>query len=384
MSSYRFGPDGFATDNMLEPLLNSLPDIIHSVDKDGKIVFANKRATELLGYTHEELIGFSIFDLYAPELRNKVKKGFKRLRDTGDLKIRESLIITKSGEIIPVEIRSFGVYDENGEFIRTFSMLRDIRAMKEMQDSMMHSERLSGIGQLASCVVHDIHNPLMVIQLYAEMMAQDTKRIVQEEHQDDVSEYLNQIQRASEKIQKLLNHLRNFSRRKSEAREKAELNNLLDDALFMVMNKTVGQKITIERTNNEDELFTYGAPIQLEQVLMNIMSNACDAMVDSEEKKLTISVCEREVDEKLYSQCTISDTGSGIKKENLKDIFNPFFTTKKLGKGTGIGLSTCKEVLENHEGKVEVESEVGKGTTFRILFLQKPDDLEPSERAEGE
>jgi len=151
MSSYRFGPKGLITDNILEPLLNSLPDIIHSVDKEGKIVFTNKKASELLGYKHEELIGSSIFDLYAPELRSKVKKGFQTLQEKGGMTIRESLLATKTGELIPVEIRSFGVYDEKGEFIRTFSMLRDIRAIKEMRDNMMHSEIFKEIEIECDC-----------------------------------------------------------------------------------------------------------------------------------------------------------------------------------------------------------------------------------------
>ncbi len=368
MGSYRFGAKGFVTDSLLEPLLNSLPDIIHSVDKKGNIIFTNKKASHLLGYTHEELLSMSVFDLYAPEIRTQVKKGFAQLQEKGKMTFRESLLVAKSGEIIPVEIRSFGVYNEKGEFIRTFSMLRDIREMKEMRDNLMHAERLGGIGQLASCVVHDIHNPLMVIQLYTEMLLQDSSRYMVPESSDEVEEYLHQMQKASEKIQKLLNHLRNFSRKQSEVKETAKVNDLIGDALFMVMNKIINQGIRVERENEDKDYSTYGARIQLEQVLMNIISNACDAMKASDEKSLKISISKEKLNQNNYIKCAITDSGCGIPQGSIDKVFSSFYTTKKMGEGTGIGLSICNDIIESHEGKIQVESEFGVGTTFIVLF----------------
>lgn len=366
MTSLRLGADGSFTDNILEPLLNSLPDIIHSVDKDGRIVFTNKRACELLGYTREELLNLNIFDLYAPEIREQVKRGFQKLQTKGDLAIRESLLATKSGQIIPVEVRSFGVYNEDGEFIRTFSMLRDIREMKEMRDNLMHAERLSGIGQLASCVVHDIHNPLMVIQLYTEMLTEDAPKIIVKNRRTEILESLAQIQKASEKIQKLLNHLRNFSRRESETREKVELNRIIGDALFMVMNKILTHSIRVVRVNQEAEYYCYGSSIQLEQVVMNLLSNACDAMRERAEKTLTVGIDEIEIEGKTYYRCNIRDTGCGIADENIDKIFTAFFTTKSKGQGTGLGLSICKDIVEGHGGKTDVQSKLGEGSCFRV------------------
>lgn len=372
MSNYRFGPEGFPTDDLLIPLLNSLPDMIHSVDIDGRIVFANKRVSEILGYTQEELLGLSIFELYAPEIRTRVERGFHALKQKGDMKVRESLLKSKSGELIPVEIRSFGVYDENGEFKRTFSMLRDTREIKEMRDNLMHVERISGIGQLASCVVHDIHNPLMVIHLYTEILLQDAERYANDEHKDEFSDYVTQMQRASHKIEKLLKHLRNFSRRQPERKESIEFNTLLDDALFMVMNKILINKIKLDRHNQDGEFPFSGSLIHLEQAFMNIFSNACDAMRDQDKRILTISIEEEEIDELPFIKCVIQDTGCGIPNDDLHDIFTPFYTTKKQGEGTGLGLAISQEIIERHEGTVEVNSTVGEGTTFRILL---PKDL---------
>ena len=372
MSNYRIGPEGFPTDDLLIPLLNSLPDMIHSVNKEGRIVFTNKRFSEILGYTQEELLDMGIFELYAPEIRTRVERGFDALKQKGDMKVRESLLKSKSGEVIPVEIRSFGVYNENGEFMRTFSMLRDIREVKEMRDKLMHAERIGGIGQLASCVVHDIHNPLMVINLYTEMLLQDAKRYIVDEHMGEVSDYLNQMRRAAQKIEKLLKHLRNFSRRQPERKEAIEFNNLLDDALFMVMNKIIINKIKLDRRNQEQEFPFFGSLIQLEQAFMNIISNACDAMRTSDNRVLTISVAEEDQDGTPFIKCVIQDTGCGIPDDDLKDIFTPFYTTKKQGEGTGLGLAISQEIVERHEGTIDVESAIGQGTVFRILL---PKDL---------
>ena len=283
------------------------------------------------------------------------------------MKVREGLLKSKSGERIPVEIRSFGVYDQNGEFMRTFSLLRDMREVKEMRDNLMHAERISGIGQLASCVVHDIHNPLMVIQLYTEMLRQDIKRYMREEFVGEVSDYLEQMQRATRKVEKLLKHLRNFSRRQTEDRESVELNSLLDDALFMVMNKIVSYKVKLDRRDQDQEFPFSGSLIQLEQAFMNVISNACDAMQDSETKILKIDVSEEQLDGTTFIHCRIQDTGCGISNEDKANIFTPFFTTKKQGEGTGIGLAISQEIIERHEGKIDVESELGQGTTFKIL-----------------
>ena len=358
----------FLTNELLVSLLNSLPDMIHSVDKEGKILFTNDRSSEILGYTKEELLKLTIFDLYAPEVRYKVKRGFKTLIEKGDMKVRESLLRTKAGDLIPVEIRSFGVYDEKGEFIRTFSMLRDIRELKEMRDNLMHAERLTGIGQLASCVVHDIHNPLMVIQLYTEMLVQDAERYLKKESENEVKDYLVQMQKATGKIQRLLQYLRNFSRRQTDEKQEIDLNSLIDDALFMVMNKIISHKVKVER-RNEGEKYTFsGSIIELEQVVMNLISNACDSMRESNIRTLTISMGQQNLDGTNYYCCSIGDTGCGIKKENLENIFTAFYTTKKLGEGTGLGLAICNEIVQKHEGKIELESEEGQGTTFKILI----------------
>ena len=126
-------------------LLDNFPDMIHSIDDDGNIVYTNKSAEALLKYTREELLSMNIRQIYADEILEAVEKGFTELKERGD-KTVESLLKTKDGTRIPVEIRSFSIYDDEGRFIRTFSILRDIRKIKELQSSLIHAGRLLSVS----------------------------------------------------------------------------------------------------------------------------------------------------------------------------------------------------------------------------------------------
>jgi len=166
-----------ATAAIFEHLLDWFPDIIQSVDNDGFIVYVNRKASEILGFTKEELIGLSIRDLYAPDMLLQVDAGFTKLKKQGTLTVCDSAIMSKSGERIPVEIRSFAVYDDDGGFLRTFSILRDVRDVKELQENLMHASRLASVGELASSIVHDIANPLAVIKLSGELLQGELERL---------------------------------------------------------------------------------------------------------------------------------------------------------------------------------------------------------------
>lgn len=156
MSRMRIDNADITNAQIFEILLDNFPDIIHSVDDDGNIVFTNRRAESLLGYTRDELLSMNVRSIYSDEVLKKVDKGFNELKKKGDYSV-ESVLKAKDGTPIPVEIRSFSIYDDDGNFLRTFSILRDIRPIKELQNSLVHAGRLAAIGEMASGVAHDIH-----------------------------------------------------------------------------------------------------------------------------------------------------------------------------------------------------------------------------------
>ena len=350
-------------------LLDNFPDMIHSIDDDGNIVYTNKSAENLLRYTREELLSMNIRQIYADEILEAVEKGFTELKERGD-KTVESLLKARDGTRIPVEIRSFSIYDDEGRFIRTFSILRDIRKVKELQASLIHAGRLAAIGELSSGVAHDINNPLTVILLSNDMLLTELKRATDPARfsLERIEMMAKDIQKASRSIQKLADHLRNFSRGIAEKQDLVDLNTSITDGLFITKNKIMSSCVEIINNVDNDHHYVMGCPNHLEQVFVNLIGNACDAMTGRPLRQLTLSLESAMLGEIECWKCNVSDTGSGIPPEIIDDIFQSFFTTTPKGKGTGLGLSISRGIVKDHKGDIQVSSEVNKGTTFSLLL----------------
>lgn len=366
--------------DIFEILLDHFPDMIHSIDDDGTIVYTNRTAEALLGYPHHELIGMNIFQIYADEVLEAVKHGFSDLKARGD-KTVESILKAKDGTRIPVEIRSFSIYDDEGRFLRTFSILRDIREIKDLQQSLVHAGRLAAIGELASGVAHDINNPLTVILLSNEMILRELARNKIEDSSplSRIRNFASDVQRASQSIRKLADHLRNFSRGMAENYEHVDLYDSMADALFITNNKIQSCNVAVENRIPRGRHFVHVYPNHLEQVFVNLIGNACDAMAEREVRTLSLQI-EPAVQNGTPCWCTlVQDSGSGIDRKLLHDIFNSFFTTKAKGKGTGLGLSISRGIIRDHKGEILVDTSPNDGTTFRVYLPQAmPPDQTPS------
>ncbi len=367
---------------MFELLLERFPDIIQSVDDAGNIVYANRRACELLGYTRDELAGKTIADVYAPEIMDDVKAGFRQLKRDGSLTVSESIMVDKQGSRIPVEIRSFAVYAEDGRFLRTFSVIRDIRLLKRLQDSLCHRFRLAAIGELASCVAHDISNPLSVIKLYDEWLATELRAVpaaFPAEQSERIQEGLRNIDRAAQAIEKLVTHLREFARSREAKPEPVDLRKTLDDAVFMVSHKVMEYNIRVERRWPPQPCLIEGHPCQVEQIFMNILRNACEAM-EGRAPQLpppTITLAVEPRPDPLGGDgtvfvCTVRDNGKGMTPDVSQHAFEPFYTTKRSREGTGLGLSIVRNAVRRHGGTITIESEPDKGTTVSVCLPARP------------
>jgi len=362
-----------ASAHVFELLMDWFPDVIHSVDAEGNIIYANRRASELLGYTRDELLTMNISQLYAPEVLTNVRRGFRSLKEDGNLRVVESMLQDKKGTRIPVEIRSFAVYDHEGSFVRTFSILRDTREIRELQDSLIHASRLAALGELAACVAHDISNPLAVIKLYTELLTLQLQQLsagVDAEERSGLAESVVSVQKSADRIERLVNHLRGFCRNAEAEARAVDLATVVDDALFMVTNKVQKSGINVTRDFPQDRhAYVRGHANQLEQVIMNLASNACDAMSTTPKRELRITI--RSLNDPGKSpmvRCEIADTGVGMTPEVKRQVFTSFFTTKPQGQGTGLGLAIARNIVRRHNGEISVDSEEGKGTAFTILL----------------
>lgn len=371
MTKMRINEKDIPDADVFKILLDSFPDMIHSVDDDGRIVFTNQTATKMLGYSKNELLSMNIRDIYADEVLPELDKGFKDLKERGDKRV-ESIMKAKDGTRIPVEIRSFSIYNDDGQFARTFSILRDIREIKQLQNSLVHAGRLAAIGELASGVAHDINNPLTVILLSIEMIAKELL-VNSSENPPDTSRMLaftHNCKKASESIQKLVDHLRIFSRGMAEQYEIVDLFEVMNDAVFITGSRINEHGIDLRLTAPKGRFYVQGCPNQLEQVFVNLIGNACDAMAGLPERILNISIHKDERNGQPQWRIDLCDTGSGVPEKLREDIFQSFYTTKPKGKGTGLGLSISRGIIRDHKGELELQNSNEKGSTFCVYLPQ--------------
>ena len=363
------------TPDLFGALMNSFPDMIHSVDDQGNIVFFNSAAPRLLGYTEAELAGMNIRQLYPPEILEAVEKGFLEIKQTGE-KVVESLFMAKDGTRIPVEMRTLAIRDDQGAFVQTFSISRDVRKIKEMQDGMLHAGRLAAIGELAAGVVHDINNPLTAVSLAVSMLQQvlDNQAGLGDEARKQTTELLAMIAESTATMEHISTRLRDFSRGVKDQHVPVDLFDPINDALFILGHQIASKDVQTVCSVVKAKHWVFGDRNQLEQVFLNLFANACDAMAQRDVRELSVDIVQEVKDERSFWRCTIRDTGEGIKPEDKEQVFKAFYTTKPRGKGTGLGLSIARSILVEHGGDIALESEYGNGATFNIwlpAYLQR-------------
>ncbi|MES2613961.1 MAG: HAMP domain-containing sensor histidine kinase [Bdellovibrionota bacterium] len=236
--------------------------------------------------------------------------------------------------------------------------------MSQVSNQILHHSKLAALGELSATVVHDIRGPLAVIQVTCEDLVEEC---TEKKTLDlpTLNQHIGQISKACERIKKLVDHLQNYARNDANEKEETKkLTAIIEDSFFMVEHKIrqLGIKTSMEIENSlmNAELICY--PNKLEQALMNLLSNACDAMQNVSTKELTVKV----KTEQGFLNIAVIDTGSGIPESIMPKIFESFFTTKPKNEGTGLGLSIVKGIVNEHGGDLLVESIVGKGTIFTI------------------
>ncbi|OGF44705.1 MAG: hypothetical protein A2452_09175 [Candidatus Firestonebacteria bacterium RIFOXYC2_FULL_39_67] len=343
----------------LEYITKYANDVIFLADENFKLVFANEKASEIYGYTHEELMNMGIKELRAPEVKERVSIDMQEAEKHGGI-VMETLHKKKDGTIFPIESSTRTIVIDDKKYHQ--GIIRDISERKkqekekvDLQNQLIQSEKMSAIGQLAAGVAHEINNPMTSILGFTQLLL----RV----HKDGDTEYekLKKIETSSQRCKDIVQQLLIYSRTKGSEIQPVDIHKMIDAVLVLTKNHLKIMNVTVVK-EYADNLLHVAAPQQLEQVFMNIISNARDAMPSG--GRLIIQT--QMENGKIVVKFT--DTGEGISRENLGKIFTPFYTTKKAGQGTGLGLSIVKTLLASMQGDIKVESEVGRGSTF-ILIL---------------
>ena len=336
---------------------------------DLRIIFWNKAAERLYGWTADEALDRSdVTTLVDPR---QVENIMSTLRAAGEFR-GEIKQRTKDGRELTAEARATLVRDADGAPRSILIICTDTTEQKKLETQLLRAQRLESIGTLASGVAHDLNNILTPILMCAEVLGASVKT-------EDDSTAISLIGESARRGAGIVKQVLTFARGIEGERVLIKPSHLIEE-MTDIARKTFPKSIEIISRYPEDLWSIEGDPTQLHQVLLNLSVNARDAMPNG--GRLSIEGKNFNVDEHYASMTPnakpgphvmlrVSDTGTGMPRANIDKIFDPFFTTKEIGKGTGLGLSTALGIIKSHAGFISVYSELGTGTTFKVLLPAK-------------
>ncbi len=371
-------------------LINNVTDVIYTHDLEGRILSINKSATLVFGYEPEEMIGHFFAEFMPPSnQRDFFEKYLPQMRTTGHSE-GISIYLDKKGAEHHIEYRNVLIregdrpHHVNGSGREVTDRVLAGRKVRRLEDNLRHAQKMEAVGTLAGGIAHDFNNILQIIGGYVQLVNESPT--LRPQDQDSLLRIQGAVERASDLIQRLLT----FSRKVEPGLKLIDLNYHIGQAA-QIMERTLPKRITLRTDLRQGSGVISADPNQLEQVLLNLGNNARDAMPEGGE--LVIATREKELDQEFcgqnpgsrpgqYFELSVTDSGQGIDEESIKHIFDPFYTTKEIGQGTGLGLATVYGIVKNHKAYILCQSELGRGTTFRIFWPMARDGLTegPSEK----
>lgn len=356
----------------LKNIVDNIPAMVFVKEAtELRFVAINKAGEELLGYSREEVLGKSNHDLFPKEQADFFAQKDREVLAHGDLlEIPEEVIQTRSGEDRILRTKKIPLFDSEGNARYLLGIAEDITARKQLEEQLLQSQKMEAIGQLAGGVAHDFNNILMVIMGYGNILKVDPGLGTLQK------EKLEHIIEAADKAAQLTRGLLAFSRKQEMKTRVANLNDVVQQVeKFLV--RIIGEDVHLTSHLDTPDLLVKIDSGQIEQVLVNLATNARDAMPKG--GTLTIETGLLDIDELFvqvngygepgrYASVSVSDTGAGMDEKTKARIFEPFFTTKEPGKGTGLGMAIVYGIVKQHHGFINVYSEPQIGTTFRIYI----------------
>jgi len=343
---------------------------------DGRLGFVNQAYLDLTGYSPQEISSLNWQKLTAPEWREKEQALIAQLHATGQPVRYEKEYVRKDGRRVPIEILVHLARDEEGNPLYYYSFFTDLTARKTLEGQLFQAQKMEFVGRLAGGVAHDFNNMLTVIGGHTELALALTAP------DDPRFHSLQEIQGATSRSTNLTRQLLAFARKQTVSPKVLDLNETLGSMLKMLQ-RLIGENIDLTWSPGRQLWPVKIDPSQIDQLLANLAINARDAIAGV--GKITIETTNRQLDTDYcavhpdvtpgdYVELVVSDSGAGMSGEVLAHLFEPFYTTKEEGKGTGLGLATVYGIIKQNQGAINVYSEPGRGTTFRI-YLPRHTDL---------
>ena len=339
-----------------ESIIESINVGLLAVDLDGRVTRLNSALEEILDISRNQAVGQRVEHLFSEDftdtLRQVLGNDRWRLRETRNIyKIHTA---TFTGRTLVLNISIAPLQDQTGALV----VLEDVTSRVRLEEQLQQREKLSSIGLLAAGVAHEVNTPLTGVSSYTQML------LGMFAETDPKHALLLKVRRQAERATNIVNNLLNFSRT-GDATEFTEIDigRVLDDTLQLLEPQLRGNQIEIVRAYDPDCPRVFGNAGKLQQVFTNLLLNARDAITAGGSIKISTNPAE---DHSLTIE--VSDSGMGIAPENVAKIYDPFYTTKGVGRGTGLGLAVSYGIVQEHSGHISVESDPGHGTTFRITL----------------
>ncbi len=354
-------------------LFENSPDIYFSISRDHTITGCNTTGARMLGYDKDEIIGRKFESFFVADLQATLQDILIRMFIEGrGVKDLEEQMVRKDGKPLYVNINSSLVFDNNGSTVLARIVARDISERKKMESAILHAQKIDSIGNLAGGIAHDFNNILAAILGSASIM----RRHMEEGHH--LAKYVQIIEGAARRGSSLTRQLLTFARKTENIVKPVELHPLIEETLIL-FERSVSKEIEVEKYFTDEQANVNGDEGQIQQALLNVLLNSRDAMPNG--GKVFIRTSNTMADAHTISQfssvkpgrfvaITITDTGVGMDEKMKSRVFEPWFTTKEFG--TGLGLSVVYGVVQSHGGFINLESEIGRGTSF-TMYLPSSD-----------
>ncbi len=351
--------------NFAARIIDSLPVGLYVIDRDYRIrAWNRKREAGTQGVSREDALGREVFEVLDRQPRDLLKQEFDRVFETGEIQQVE-MDSQATGDTRHYRITKIPMRLDDEDISHVITIGEDVTAWRQAQQRLSQSEKLAAIGQLAAGVMHEINNPLATILACSEALSLRVADLPESERKAQ-EEYLHIVDTEVQRCRRIVDGLLDFSRPKQSGHKvSTDIVAVIEQTLFLLKHHDRFKWLTIERQ------FSTGLPPfpadaeRLVQCFMALMLNAMDAMNARGVLTVRTQRNPQRHDEILVE---FIDTGTGIPQEDLPKIFEPFFTTKPQGRGTGLGLSVAYGIVEEHRGRIEVESQMGVGTNFKVFL----------------
>ena len=352
------------TRGYLQCILQNSADMIFVTDVNGILISFSKGGEKVLGYAWEEIAGRSFEDFAEdPESFGRAmgtcqKEGYARALD---MQFRH-----KEGKRVHCNASLMDLRNREDQRVCTVGICQDITQWKKLQEDLVHVDRLAEIGRIAAGVAHEINNPIAVIGQasgWAREVISDAKGVSQEDRKE-LDGIMAEIRDQTQRCRNITHGLLDFARDSAITRAELEVHELINETISFLKSELKHAPIELCLDFLDEPLLVNSDRALLEQVFVNLIGNAIHAVLEKGQGDGRIEILTRKTDS--FVEISIRDNGVGIPEEDQAKIFELFYTTKPVGKGTGLGLPICQNIVHKLEGKITIESELGVGTTFKV------------------